>query len=110
MPLTDSHLLGPFIGNVTASTAAIWLQIPNLAKDETRTVFVTLHQGAASAQDVTAGVINATCDALNVGIVRFDFMVGEVLGDYSECLSWRWWHDHDFNDSGKSLLEPRSHC
>jgi hypothetical protein len=46
MPPNDSQLLGPFIGNVTASTATIWLQIPNLVKDEVRSVFVTLHEGA----------------------------------------------------------------
>jgi hypothetical protein len=64
MPPTDSHLLGPFIGNVTASTAAIWLQIPNLAKDETRTVFVTLHEGAVNARAGPTGAINATYEAL----------------------------------------------
>ena len=71
MPPTDSHPLGPFIGNVTVSGATIWLQIPNLVKDETRTVFVTLHEGAAGALAAAAGVINATYDALNVGVVRF---------------------------------------
>jgi len=40
------QLLGPFIGNVTAFTATIWLQIPNLVKDEVRSVFVTLHEAA----------------------------------------------------------------
>ena len=82
MPPTDSHLLGPFIGNVTASTAAIWLQIPNLVKDETRTVFVTLHVGAVDAQAATAGVINATYDALNVGIVRFDGLKPDTVYFY----------------------------
>jgi hypothetical protein len=58
MPPTDSHLLGPFIGNVTASTATIWLQIKNLVRDETRTVFVTLHEGAVDARAApTIGVI-----------------------------------------------------
>ena len=72
MPPTDSYLLGPFIGNVTASAATIWIQIPNLVKNETRTVFVTLHEGAFDTTASTAGVINATYDALNVGVVRFD--------------------------------------
>ena len=82
MPPTDSHLLGPFIGNVTASTATIWLQIPNLVKDETRTVFVTLHEGAVDAQAALAGVINATYDALNVGIVRFDGLKPDTVYFY----------------------------
>ncbi|HVS81596.1 MAG TPA: hypothetical protein VHE60_07660 [Pyrinomonadaceae bacterium] len=46
MPPNDSQLLGPFIGNVNAFAATIWLQIPNLVKDEARSVFVTLHEGA----------------------------------------------------------------
>jgi hypothetical protein len=52
----DSHLLGPFIGNVTASTATIWLQIPNLIKDGTRPVFVTLHDGVVNAQATASAV------------------------------------------------------
>ena len=82
MPPTDSHLLGPFIGNVTASGATIWLQIPHLVKDETRTVFVTLHEGAATAQAAPAGVINATSDALNVGVVRFDALKPDTIYFY----------------------------
>jgi hypothetical protein len=69
MPPTDSHLLGPFVGNVTASTATIWLQIPNLVKDETRTVFVTQREGAVNAPAAMSFPINATDDALNDGIV-----------------------------------------
>ena len=82
MPPTDSHLLGPFIGNVTASTATIWIQIPNLVKDETRTVFVTLHEGAVDTQATMAGVINATYDALNVGVVRFDGLKPDTVYFY----------------------------
>jgi len=82
MPPTDSYLLGPFIGNVTASGATIWLQIPHLVKDETRTVFVTLHEGAATAQAAPAGVINATYDALNVGVVRFDALKPDTIYFY----------------------------
>jgi len=82
MPPTDSHLLGPFIGNVTASGATIWLQIPNLVKGETRTVFVTLHEGAVNAPAAPAGVINATYDALNVGIVRFNALKPDTIYFY----------------------------
>ena len=82
MPPTDSHLLGPFIGNVTASGATIWLQIPNLVKGETRTVFVTLHEGAVNAPAVPAGVIIATYDALNVGIVRFNALNPDTVYFY----------------------------
>ena len=82
MPPTDSHLLRPFIGNVTASGATIWLQIPHLVKDETRTVFVTLHEGAATAQAAPAGVINATYDALNAGVVRFDALKPDTVYFY----------------------------
>jgi len=82
MPPTDSHLLGPFIGNVTASAATIWIQIPNLAKDETRTVFVTLHEGAVDTLPTAAGVINATYDALNVGVVRFDGLKPDTVYFY----------------------------
>ncbi len=82
MPPTDSHLLGPFIGNVTASGATIWLQIPNLVKGETRTVFVTLHEGAVNAPAAPAGVIIATYDALNVGIVRFNALKPDTIYFY----------------------------
>jgi phosphodiesterase/alkaline phosphatase D-like protein len=82
MPPTDSHLLGPFIGNVTASAATIWIQIPNLVKNETRTVFVTLHEGAVDTTAATAGVINATYDALNVGVVRFDGLKPDTVYFY----------------------------
>ena len=79
---TDSQLLGPFIGNVSASSATIWLQIPNLIKDETRTVFVTLHEGTVNAPVTTAGVINAAYDALNVGIIKFDALKPDTIYFY----------------------------
>ena len=79
---SDPHFLGPFIGNVTASTAAIWLQIPGLAKGETRTVFVTLHEGAVNAPVAIAGAADASYDALNVGIVRFDALKSDTVYYY----------------------------
>jgi len=72
MPPNASHLLGPFIGNVTASTAMIWLHIPHLVPSETRTVFVTLHEASASASISLAGSAAAAYDNLNVGIAKFD--------------------------------------
>jgi phosphodiesterase/alkaline phosphatase D-like protein len=83
MPPTDSDLLGPFIGNVTANTATIWLQIPNLVKDEVRSVFVTLHEGAVNAPAAPKiGVINATYDALNVGILEFVGLTANIVYYY----------------------------
>ena len=82
MPPTDSPLLGPFIGNVTASTATIWIQIPNLVKDETRTVFVTLHEGAVDVLESRSGLINAAYNNLNVGIVRFDALKPDTVYFY----------------------------
>ena len=72
MPPTESHLLGPFIGNVTATTATIWLQILELKEHEVRQVFITLHEGAVDALESRSGLINPTYDALNVGIVTFN--------------------------------------
>jgi alkaline phosphatase D len=72
MPPTDSHLLGPFIGNVTASTTTIWLQILDLKEHEARWVFVTLHEGVVRAPIFKAGEVEAAYDNFNIGIVRFD--------------------------------------
>ncbi len=69
MPPTDSHLLGPFAGNVTASTATIGLQIQNLVKDETRTVFVHFHDGAVNVPAVMSLAIDVADDALKRRIV-----------------------------------------
>ena len=49
--------------------ATIWLQIPNLVKDETGMVFVTLHEGLPPPRPSCPFAINATDDALNVGMV-----------------------------------------
>ena len=69
---TESHVLGPFIGNVTASSATIWLQVFDLGKGEVRSVFVTLHEGAVNTPVSKAGEVTAAYDNLNVGIVKFD--------------------------------------
>jgi PKD domain len=42
MPPTESHVLGPFIGDTTASKAINWLQVSALKKDELRNAYVTL--------------------------------------------------------------------
>jgi alkaline phosphatase D len=78
----DSHLLGPFIGNVTASTATIWLQVLDLGKDQARTVFVTLHEGVVNAAVAIAGAINVSYAALNVGIVKFEALKADTVYFY----------------------------
>ena len=82
MPPNSSHLLGPFIGNVNASTAMIWLQIPHLAADELRTVFVTLHEASASAPVSFANAAAASYDNLNVGTVKFDQLKPDTVYYY----------------------------
>ena len=87
----DSQLLGPFIGNVTASTVTIWLQLLDLGKDEARTVFVTLREGAIDAPVTMTGAINATYEALNVGIVKFDSLKPDTIYFY------KLWKDAEHN-------------
>ena len=82
MPPNASHLLGPFIGNVNASTAMIWLQIPHLAAGELRTVFVTLHEASASAPVSFANAAAASYDNLNVGTVKFDQLKPDTVYYY----------------------------
>ena len=82
MPPNSSHLLGPFIGNVNASTAMIWLQIPHLAAGELRTVFVTLHEASASAPVSFANAAAASYDNLNVGTVKFDQLKPDTVYYY----------------------------
>src|SRR5438552_18478614 len=94
MPPTDSHLLGPFIGNVTASGATIWLQILELKKDEVRQVFITLHEGAVDSLECGSGLINASYDKLNVGIVRFDGLKPDTVYFY------KLWRDPEHKAAG----------
>ena len=82
MPPNASQLLGPFIGNVNASTAMIWLQIPHLAAGELRTVFVTLHEASASAPVSFANAAAASYDNLNVGTVKFDQLKPDTVYYY----------------------------
>ena len=70
MSPADSHLLGPFIGNVAASGATIWLHFPGLKPGEGRSVYVTLHQGELNAPVSFSGMIKATYDDLNTGVVN----------------------------------------
>src|SRR5437879_1500448 len=72
MPPNASQLLGPFIGNVNASTAMIWLQIPHLAAGEIRTVFVTLHEASAGAPVSFANAAAASYDNLHIGTGKVD--------------------------------------
>jgi len=82
MPPKASQLLGPFIGNVTSSTAMIWLQIPHLAGGEIRAVFVTLHEASASAAVAHASTASAAYDDLNAGTVKFDQLKPDTIYYY----------------------------
>src|SRR5437660_5348863 len=82
MPPKASQLLGPFIGNVTSSSAMIWLQSPHLAGGEIHTVFVTLHEAGASAPIEFARAAAAAYDNLNVGTVKFDGLEPDTVYYY----------------------------
>ena len=60
MTPNETHLLGPFIGDVTNSKATIWLQLCNLGPGEIRSVPVTLHEQIVDAPFSHTGTLNAS--------------------------------------------------
>lgn len=58
MSTKEPHILGPFIGYVTDSTATIWLHITDLEPEESRSVAITLHESAFDAAIIQASEIH----------------------------------------------------
>jgi alkaline phosphatase D len=70
--MKTDNLLGPFIGNVTESSVKIWLHAPQLAKDESLSLIVTLHEGQPDAVEAARGSLLVTYENLNTSTLTFD--------------------------------------
>jgi hypothetical protein len=80
---TGRHvLLGPFIADVTASSAKVWLYKSGIAPSQTECITVTLHRGSIEAEEIQHREVHLSYEDFGVGIIQFEALHPDTLYYY----------------------------